>query len=728
MNSPFKRIALLISGELPSTFKQTLSYFESLECIVNFIENKILPNVNTNSENIATLTGIVNDLKNYVNTYFDNLDVQEEINHKLDEMASDGTLTNLIKEYIDPLFNDLKDDLNLEINELETNINETIDFQNNNIARMQRQVNSAVSGAPIPVSSLDDMIDTEKLYLLTSDGYWYYYDGSDWVRGEIYQSAVSPEGVSFLEESKMDKTKQKTNINALASESGAKKIDGSVTSNVYNTFKTFDVSEHSFVFVNGRNHTAVEPLAIFYDSSWNMISYVATGTSNQDVENYRLSVPVSAKYLIVNGRTSTPEASVPTCYYFIYYDFIESFNHALRLNEYYNSIPNKMNKTIDFISIDAISSSLGAKHVDGSVTENSNNTFKTFEVEDKNKIYVSGRNHTANEPLCLFYTSDMQYISKYATGTNNDDVINREVDVPANAKYVIVNGRTSTPEASIPSCKYTDYLDFTESLEKYLSNIEYISKTTPLKNQYKNGGLASIFPKIACIGDSLTKGGMEWSNGSGVIDYSLYSYPTQMARVLGVTVYNMGSSGACASPVASTQYNDWNWKATQENWFSNDYKAYAYIIALGTNDIGFAGSFTGNVETDIDDNDYNNNAQTSVGGYAKIIQRIKELQSRAKIFCVTIPNTRNTLSTRSSANEKIRSIANHFNCFIIDLEEYGVQPTDVTSWKAIYYNIGHLNCLGYKELSNMILQYLDFIILNNPRSFYDVPAEETDYH
>ncbi len=41
-----------------------------------------------------------NDLKDYVDNYFDNLDVQDEINNKLDEMAADGTLINLIAPYL----------------------------------------------------------------------------------------------------------------------------------------------------------------------------------------------------------------------------------------------------------------------------------------------------------------------------------------------------------------------------------------------------------------------------------------------------------------------------------------------------------------------------------------------------------------------------------------------------------------------------------------------------
>ena len=42
----------------------------------------------------------VEDLTNYVNSYFDNLDVQEEIDNKLDEMAEDGTLEEIISQYV----------------------------------------------------------------------------------------------------------------------------------------------------------------------------------------------------------------------------------------------------------------------------------------------------------------------------------------------------------------------------------------------------------------------------------------------------------------------------------------------------------------------------------------------------------------------------------------------------------------------------------------------------
>lgn len=52
------------------------------------------------TNNFNRLEGLFNDLKSYVDNYFDNLDVQEEINNKLDDMVEAGTLQEIITSYI----------------------------------------------------------------------------------------------------------------------------------------------------------------------------------------------------------------------------------------------------------------------------------------------------------------------------------------------------------------------------------------------------------------------------------------------------------------------------------------------------------------------------------------------------------------------------------------------------------------------------------------------------
>ena len=62
--------------------------------------NKIIKSVNLSGEQVETLTNAFNNLQNYVNNYFDNLDVQEEINNKLDQMAQSGELAELLTAYL----------------------------------------------------------------------------------------------------------------------------------------------------------------------------------------------------------------------------------------------------------------------------------------------------------------------------------------------------------------------------------------------------------------------------------------------------------------------------------------------------------------------------------------------------------------------------------------------------------------------------------------------------
>lgn len=63
--------------------------------------NKIIEKVNLSGEQVENLTNAFNDLESYVNNYFENLDIQDEINTKLDEMAESGELADIIAQYLE---------------------------------------------------------------------------------------------------------------------------------------------------------------------------------------------------------------------------------------------------------------------------------------------------------------------------------------------------------------------------------------------------------------------------------------------------------------------------------------------------------------------------------------------------------------------------------------------------------------------------------------------------
>lgn len=103
---------------LPLVYDESLSYYELLCKMTTYLNNTIQA-VNENTEDTAQMRTEITQFENFINNYFDNLDVQEEINNKLDSMAESGELTNLMKPYIDSLF----DDISTQVNTIETNVN-----------------------------------------------------------------------------------------------------------------------------------------------------------------------------------------------------------------------------------------------------------------------------------------------------------------------------------------------------------------------------------------------------------------------------------------------------------------------------------------------------------------------------------------------------------------------------------------------------------------------------
>ena len=80
---------------LPLVYDDSLSYYELLCKVVDYL-NKTMEDVGVLEGDVTGLHEAYKKLQGYVNDYFSTLDVQEEINNKLDTMASSGELTNLI--------------------------------------------------------------------------------------------------------------------------------------------------------------------------------------------------------------------------------------------------------------------------------------------------------------------------------------------------------------------------------------------------------------------------------------------------------------------------------------------------------------------------------------------------------------------------------------------------------------------------------------------------------
>lgn len=161
---PFKGMVIQQFPFIEEDFDAITNY--QLLCKVVEYLKSIYNNNIIEQENITALYNAYTELVNYIDTYFENLDVQEEINNKLDAMAESGELTAIIKDYVDPFIN----------------------AQNVKIDAIETKVDSVASGSPLVASSTEGMTDTTRVYVNTTDGKWYYYDGDSWEIGGTYQA------------------------------------------------------------------------------------------------------------------------------------------------------------------------------------------------------------------------------------------------------------------------------------------------------------------------------------------------------------------------------------------------------------------------------------------------------------------------------------------------------------------------------------------------------------
>lgn len=122
---------------LPLVYDDSLSYYELLCKVVDYL-NKTMEDVGTLNGDIGSMYTAFKQLQEYVNNYFSTLDVQEEINNKLDEMAKSGYLSSIIAPIV---------------------------------------LNVAV---PLFVDKVSDMTDHSRIYVLTSTGFVYLWNGTAW--------------------------------------------------------------------------------------------------------------------------------------------------------------------------------------------------------------------------------------------------------------------------------------------------------------------------------------------------------------------------------------------------------------------------------------------------------------------------------------------------------------------------------------------------------------------
>jgi len=326
----FKNIIMTI-GNLPSSYVESLSYYECMLWLCNYLQNTVIPAINNNGEAVEELQGLYVELKNYVDNYFTNLDIQTEINQKIDEMVANGTLTHLIKEYIDPINESFEDSVN------------------STLSSMQSQISSISSGSPAGVYATvadltSDNPSHSRTYVVTADGKWYYYDtdNSQWAAGGTYQSTGIAEGSITGKETNFLTQVDSTNVIYLdpskwftTGTNGTKIINNEGDGNSNFTFTCVDnilniTAYNSAGYSRLSQFINLEPNTTYFIPFLN-VSYNITGLDSKEINTTGTNLVSMDTTNYLNGRTFS--SGQYTYYMISFYGTTRTENTAVYINE-----------------------------------------------------------------------------------------------------------------------------------------------------------------------------------------------------------------------------------------------------------------------------------------------------------------------------------------------------------------------------------------------------------
>lgn len=472
-----------------------------------------------------------NELHDYVHDYFDNLDVQEQINNKLDAMAEDGSLTALISAYVDPIFNEFTEGINETVND----INETVDNQNSKINTIENKVLSATSGAPQgSYPTYADLVAANPshsyIYVVVADGNWYYYNQSTstWTEGGVYQSNEGVISYGFTD-----------NLLDVSTVDYQKLMN---QSNVLSTNEDYNVSDYIAV-TPGETYTFLMPVRSFleFDSdrtpgTWH---YANDTTNNFYEAPYEFTVPAGTYFIRLNFFYYSIEpmvvAGTTTTKNYIQYakkevnniDFsdtnYESLTNAVIDNLY--PIP-----STNLINPDKYSEGTYIYTNKGALRElASYNTTDFIGIEPETSYYINVRYRFA-----LYYDEYCNPIpSTYVSAWTDGGVFT----TPEDAYYVRFTVSSSEDEVMlIKSLQAVDYIPYQRQLPPN------VGLTDKMREEIQGVTVLTGKKLVAC-GDSFT----QYTNAqftSGIYAGQNKTYPYLIGLRNNMTVENIAVSGS----------------------------------------------------------------------------------------------------------------------------------------------------------------------------------------
>lgn len=179
-------------------------------------------------------------------------------------------------------------------------------YVDSNISTLDTKINSQASGSPkgtyATATDLTNAFPTgnTNIYVVTADGKWYYWNGTTWIAGGVYQSTGIPN--EYLELKKLKGTATGKNLFDLETRTVGKYIDSSTLTIIDSGL--YDTSDYIPVTV-GESYTTNNARSIgHFDENFTMIS--ATNNSNSTKLTFVATQPY-VRITIHNTNVSTSQ-------------------------------------------------------------------------------------------------------------------------------------------------------------------------------------------------------------------------------------------------------------------------------------------------------------------------------------------------------------------------------------------------------------------------------------
>lgn len=324
---------------------------------------------------------------------------------------------------------------------------------------LQSQINGLASGSPLVANSVSDMKDISKTYVNTNNGHWYYYNGSSWSDGGVYQATEIPESTITAEKTVFAKRKNLLNPSKFQ-----------IKNSVY-IYEEIDVRGHSEIYYFCANKGCS---LYFKNENLSDISniWIKEGSGSIDV-------PTDASYVVVRTLTENDGINIA-----ISYEKLERFVEykELDIDLKVNNDLKKENEKIQY-SLEKIKKAMneiysttakditwkeGYLNQNGSTTESDNYQISDYLEVSEGEKYRLISSCEYNTRIYALYNKNKQIVDIYPK--NNQTIGYEEsirIEIPKNVNFLRI-GKIKNKETYL-----YELLKYEAQNEKYLYNALY---------------------------------------------------------------------------------------------------------------------------------------------------------------------------------------------------------------------------------------------------------------